>query len=300
MQDNRKAAILAAFAADALALGVHWIYNTHVIDRKYGRVEDLLAPQLAKFHAGKRRGDFTHYGDQMLLLLETVAGTGRFDPLIFAQRWQVFAAGYGGYMDKASKETLQNLADGRGYPEAGSHSTDLAGAARMAPLLVLHGLSPEDLVAAARAQTVATHNQPQVLACAELFSRAVGRVLEGQGPVAALTAALDETAGGDEIADLVAAGLESKGRETRQAILDLGQACEVDQALPSTVHLIAAYPDDLRTALIENIMAGGDSAARGTLAGMLLGASLGPGAIPAEWVSGINAYPRIGELLASA
>ena len=74
MQDNRKAAILAAFAADALALGVHWIYNTHVIDRKYGRVEDLLAPQLAKFHAGKRRGDFTHYGDQMLLLLETVAG----------------------------------------------------------------------------------------------------------------------------------------------------------------------------------------------------------------------------------
>ena len=300
MQDNRKAAILAAFGADALALGVHWIYNTHVIDRKYGRVEDLMAPQLAKFHAGKRRGDFTHYGDQMLLLLETVAGTGKFDPLGFARRWQAFAAGYGGYMDKASKETLQHFAEGKRYPEAGSHSTDLAGASRMAPLLAIRDLSPNDLVAAARAQTAATHNQSQVLACAELFARAVWRVLEGKGPVTALKAALNETEGGDEIADLVVMGLESKGQETRQAILDLGQACEVDQALPATVHLIATYPNDLRTALIENIMAGGDSAARGALVGMLLGAGQSAGAVPDEWLTGINAYPRIRQLLDSA
>ena len=56
MTDKIKAAVWGAFAGDALALGVHWIYNTRVIDRKYGRVETLLKPELAKYHAGKEKG----------------------------------------------------------------------------------------------------------------------------------------------------------------------------------------------------------------------------------------------------
>jgi hypothetical protein len=41
MKDNYKAMVMASFVADSLALGVHWVYNTHVIDRKFGRVEHL-------------------------------------------------------------------------------------------------------------------------------------------------------------------------------------------------------------------------------------------------------------------
>ena len=39
MTTNRKAAVVGAFVADALSLGVHWVYNTDVIDKKFGRVE---------------------------------------------------------------------------------------------------------------------------------------------------------------------------------------------------------------------------------------------------------------------
>ena len=40
MTENRiKAAVIGAFVADALSLGVHWVYNTGVIDKKFGRVE---------------------------------------------------------------------------------------------------------------------------------------------------------------------------------------------------------------------------------------------------------------------
>ena len=297
MHDHVRAAVLAAFAADALSLGVHWIYNTRVIDRKYGRVETLLKPELAKFHAGKEKGDLTHYGDQMLLLLETVVAAGGFDPQAFAARWQAFAANYGGYMDKASKETLENFSAGKRYPATGSASTDLAGAARIAPLLIHYHQRPEELVAAARDQTAVTHNHPEVIACAELYARAVFRVLAGSRPVAALKDALEETAGADRIRDFIAAGLDSQGLDTRAAILDLGQACEVAQALPSTIHLIASYEDDLKTALVENIMAGGDSAARGMLVGLLLGADQGRQAVPGDWLSGINAYRRISGLL---
>ena len=298
MDDRVRAAVLAAFAADSLSLGVHWIYNTRVIDRKYGRVETLLKPELARFHAGKHKGDLTHYGDQMLLLLETVAAAG-FDPQTFAGRWQAFAASYGGYMDKASKETLENFSGGKRYPAAGSASTDMAGAARIAPLLIRYHKRLDALVAAARQQTAVTHNHPAVIACAELFARAAFLVLDGKRPVAALKDALEETAGANRIRDFIAAGLDSKGLASRGAILDLGQACEVAQALPSAIHLIASYEDDLKTALVENIMAGGDSAARGMLVGMLLGADQGIDAVPAQWRTGINAYRRICRLLGS-
>lgn len=298
MNERIRAAVLSAFAADSLALGLHWIYNTRVIDRKYGRVASLLKPELARFHAGKERGDFTHYGDQMLLLLETVVADGGFDEASLARRWHAFAAGYGGYMDKASQATLANFESGKSFPETGSDSTDLAGAARIAPLLIACPPDrPDELAAAAVAQTRLTHDHPEVLAAAELFARAACRVLGGERPVAALQAALGDTEGAERVREYVEEGFDSRGLETRQAILDLGQACAVADALPSTVHLVATYEDDLATALVENIMAGGDSAARGLLVGLLLGADQGAGAIPADWLNGMNAYPRIAQLL---
>ena len=44
MNNNANAMVLASFAADALALGVHWIYNTNVIDKKWGRVDKYIKP----------------------------------------------------------------------------------------------------------------------------------------------------------------------------------------------------------------------------------------------------------------
>ena len=85
MNDNPKALVLASLVADALSLGVHWIYNTNVIDKKWGRVEEYIQPERPTFHPSKDIGDFTHYGDQTLVLLNSVAADSGFNIINFAE-----------------------------------------------------------------------------------------------------------------------------------------------------------------------------------------------------------------------
>ena len=293
MLEKINAAVMAAFAADALALGVHWIYNTRVIDKKLGRVETLLKPEIASFHRGKEKGDLTHYGDQMLVLFESVSAGKGLDMDDFAQRWRSLFKDYHGYVDQATRATLENFSTGKSPAEAGSASTDLGGASRIAPLLRPYGRDPEALAAAARAQTAMTHNHPLVLDSADFFARLAAQVIAGTAPLAAIDQLLAGIGDKAPIRPMIIDGLDSRDRDTREVIAEFGQMCEIEAALPATLHLIARYEGRLKEALVENVMAGGDSAARGMLAGMVLGAHHGTDAIPEDWLTGLRSYHRL-------
>lgn len=299
MIENAKAAVLASLAADSLALGVHWIYNTRVIDKKLGRVEAFVKPEIASFHRGKEKGDLTHYGDQMMVLLESAAQTGGFDLDNFAKRWQSLFADYEGYMDKATKATLDNFAGGGSPQTAGSDSTDLGGAARIAALLPFYIHDPKGFTAAAKAQTAMTHNHPEVVASAEFFAQVALAVFGGEKPSAAIHKTAQNWDSHAAIPGLIEDGLASAQADTRQTIADFGQMCETEVALPATVHLIVKYEDNLKEALIENVMAGGDSSARGMLAGMILGAHHGKQAIPDSWLSELRSYDQAVKLMSN-
>ena len=45
MRGKAEAMVSASFAADSLALGVHWIYDVQQIPSHYGRVEKFLKPR---------------------------------------------------------------------------------------------------------------------------------------------------------------------------------------------------------------------------------------------------------------
>ena len=136
MTDKAKSMVLGSFLGDSLALGVHWIYDQKQIASVHGRLDALKAPDPASYHPTKLAGDFTHYGDQALVLLESLAGKGVFDPADFSARWQnLFRGGYTGYVDKATAATLSQLAAGWEPQDAGSVSDELSGASRIAPLV---------------------------------------------------------------------------------------------------------------------------------------------------------------------
>lgn len=297
MNAQARAMLLASFVGDALSLGVHWIYNTNVIDKKWGRVENYLKPERPTYHPTKDLGDFTHYGDQTLVLLESVAENSDYSLNHFATSWQDFFKNYDGYFDGATKDTLDNLAAGRELIAAGSGSDDLAGAARIAPLVYCYRNDEGKLIQSVRSQAAFTHNNPEVIDSAEIFARAALQVLDGQTPVAAIKQVVDDGFSREPYTAWVQEGLQSATVETRQAMLDFGQMCEVESAFPCVIHLVAKYEKNLSQALIENAMAGGDSAGRGLIAGMVLGAHLGLEAIPPRWLTELKAHDRIVELM---
>jgi len=299
MTSQATAMVLASLAADSLALGAHWIYDTDEIERRLGRVDTLRSPLPDSYHRTKGPGEFTHYGDQTLVLLESLARTGRFDLAEFASAWQRLFTGYRGYIDKATATTLENMGQQMGPDQCGSHSSDLGGAARIAPLVFFYQHDRPGLLTAVRQQTAMTHNNPATLAGAEFLAKTAWEVLHGALPVAAMETALDEGVADIDLDIRIRGGLDSGGKDTRTVIKKFGQMCGIAAALPGAIHLILSYATDLKGALIENVMAGGDSAARGLAAGMILGAHLGAGAIPENWLTAMVQYRPIMALLSS-
>ncbi len=296
MQAKTRGMVLAAFVGDALALGVHWVYNTNVIDKKYKRVTDMLAPKLASFHRGKEAGAFTHYGDQTLLLLESIAENG-FNLNRFADEWQQYFRNYEGYIDKATTATQEQLKAGKSADHSGSDSDDLGGPARMAPIIYRYHQDADTAINAVRAQTKMTHNGPDTVDTAEFFARSIFAVLDGATPEEALKAVTANHFNRAPFNEWVSQGLDSREIDSRAVIKDFGQMCEIPAAAPAAIHLIIKYQDDLETAMVENLMAGGDSAARGLVAGAVLGAYHGIEAIAQRWLNDLKAHDQIIALL---
>lgn len=118
----------AAFLADSLGLGSHWVYDQAALAQRYPQGTLTLDDPQSSYHPNRRRGQFTHFGDQMLLLLRALASTQNWSLSHFAEVWQTAMSSYDGYLDGATKETLKKMAQGAPHP--GSSSNDLSGAAR--------------------------------------------------------------------------------------------------------------------------------------------------------------------------
>jgi ADP-ribosylglycohydrolase len=270
----------AALVADALSLGAHWVYDQEEIVEVFPRGVREFADPMTEYHGSKKAGDQTHYGDQAVMLWESMDGRGGFDAEGWREDWVAAMGNYGGYVDGASKETLGT--EGK----VASQSSDLGGAARIAPILDLE-LPLDDAVAAVRAQTTLTHGNPIVADAAEFFTRAAYALKAGSAFEDALDAAAEE----GEYAKLDVGKHMATARSLRddnfpEVAEQIGQACGVNQAFPLALYFLLRPETDFGKTMSDNIMAGGDSAARGMLIALLLAAS--DVDVAAEWVEGLK------------
>ena len=145
MFDKRKARelVLASLIADSYCLGSHWIY-----DEKQLLALDTNWEELNKacsiWHKGKKAGEFTHYGDQINILYQYILDNDDFDLDKYVPYWKKRMEIYDGYLDSATKTTLDNLNQNKTIP-CGSESTDLSIVGRIAPLLLVSNSKDEFL-----------------------------------------------------------------------------------------------------------------------------------------------------------
>lgn len=295
-----KNILITSLVADALSLGSHWIYSQREIADKFGDITGYSDPATS-YHPGKQAGDFTHYGDQTMLLLRSLALHGRFDLASFANEWRLFweRVETQSYRDGATKATLANLRNGLSTSQAASPSNDIAGAARIAPLFLLKWKSDDDLVAAARAQTSFTHGDPAVVEAAEFFARVTLAVQQGIAIPDALRAMVPHTAWNAIPGDWFEAALASSASAATDssATKAHGLTCHVPDAFPAICHLLMRHPNDGVAALTANVEAGGDSAARGMIIGMIHGAKPDAKPLPEHWLTDLRAYSEIQQLI---
>jgi ADP-ribosylglycohydrolase len=288
---NKQSGLLfGSFSADALSLGVHWIYDTNELAQKHGRVSEYKAPGADSYHPHKQAGHQGHVGDQSLCLLKFLVREKKWSPSGFMDDWLGIWPDYDDYIDGATKSTLANVQNRSDKTQGGSDSVEIAGPARIAPLVChLASSTEEEVVRASVEQTMLTHRSPEAEESAAFLAKAGYRLMHG----ASLLDTLNETA--PEWALKKANSLLSEN--TVDAIGKLGPACSISSALPSVLYLALKYGDDIETAFIENAMAGGDNCARGLVLGMLLGASHGMASIPNYWVENLRARSDLVDFL---
>jgi len=298
MKSSVYGAIYGALVADAFSLGGHWVYDPSEIKEKLPNLDGFCDP-LTQYHGAKKAGDFTHYGDQCLWLLESISLEKEFSLVSFSLRWKEYMSQYSGYIDGASKTTLDNLKVGKSALEAGSSSQDLSVIGRIAPLALLYCDEQKEFEDAALLQSKMTHDSAESMMATKLFARLLYLVLQGYTPTNSVLAMLEESTD-EKMNHWLKTALASVEHDTTQAIKACGQSCNVNGACPSTLHLILKYENDYALAMKENVYAGGDSAARGMVAGMILGAHNGLDKIPQEWINSLSNKDRIEQYLSVA
>jgi ADP-ribosylglycohydrolase len=290
-KNKRRSMLLGSLYGDAFALGPHWVYDTDLIQSAFGHITSLTNPMPNSYHQGKRKGDFTHYGDQTLFFLAMIKESNGFDLEAATAAWAEYMENYSGYMDQATRETLANIQNKLPNP-AGSNSHDLAGAARIAPFLYVYN-ELDELLLKVKEQTAMTHNNNDVIDTALFFAKTCYRVLEGEAVETVIISEYDALPEGT-IKKLIGRGIAEKGRESIESLKSFGTTCLVPDSLPGTIQIILTQTDNFINALSSNVMAGGDSAARGLLIGMILGAALD---IEPDFFKEMNKYKKIEALL---
>lgn len=280
MYDEKyKDLLQATLAADSYCLGAHWVYDADELKSLTIDWEVLNPPHVA-WHEGKTKGDFTHYGDQLLILDQYLKDKNTFDVESYMSYWRNEMNTFKGYMDGATKDTMANIDQNLNIP-CGSSSGDMSVIGRIVPLLkVSH--SRDEFLQNTVLLAKSTHDNPEVLEAMHFFSTLLLEVLEDNDIQSSILKLKPQYS--KEIQNYIEAGLASKDEDTVSTIASFGSACPTKSSFPSTMHILFKY-DNYKEALIQNAKAGGDSSARAMVIAYLLTAQNSIDIVPEAWLA---------------
>ncbi len=272
--------LFGAFVADALCLAPHWIYDTQKLKLEYNQLTQYRDPTDSVFHAGKHAGELTHYGDQSLLLLKSISTENGYLESAYRMHWLTHMSHYKGYHDHATKTSLDLLK----HEQWGSDSDELGGFSITSPLIFYHFDDP-NLKDYIHSCVKLTHNDETLLTYSQYLVDVLLQVIIGNPLRETLIVCSKNYPEVHRIMDRLLQIIDS---DTVATVKDIGQSCGAKYSFPATLYLAIKYSDDYLTALQYNILCGGDSAARGMVLGMLIGAANGVDNIPQNLIQDLS------------
>lgn len=294
-RDERiEAALIGAYVADAAALGFHWLYDPERIAALSGDSPAFRQPDAANFdgfkgvfvHPSKSAGNLSQYGAQLQVAVQSMLATGGiFDVTDFQDR---FAATFGpggswvGYIDKATKATLANIAADQRDPSGGDDD-QVPSVARFPAVMAAMQVTPaqiDSIIAVTSANETAAAWGPSAAALLKA-------AYDGMTPREAALSVAANTGGA--IGDALMNAIKSPEADTVVFAGEAGRACPLPQAMPVIFH-ICARAQTYKDAIERNILAGGDNCGRAPVLGAVFGAAKGfdGQGVPSDWVERVT------------
>ncbi|MGB1127711.1 MAG: ADP-ribosylglycohydrolase family protein [Opitutales bacterium] len=325
MNDRLQNALLGALVADAVAMPVHWYYDTAAMDRDYGPLKGYAAPRnphpdsilwRSHYQARNKQADILHdqarywgqrqvhyhqflpAGDNTINFLlgvqlyRSTVRAGRYDPDRWLETYIALMRKPGWhrdtYLEEYHRAFFDNWASGKPPAQCGIKDIHIGGLAQV-PFLIaaLDALGPMDTEAwvATVRQHVGLTHRGAAVARA---AETLTRLLLRIAQGLDVPSALDEQAG-DWITP---ARLDtwSAFDDRRVVGQQLTMACYLPESFTAALYIAHKYAGDFSAGVLANARCGGDNCHRGAVVGSLLGAA---NPIPEAWLTGLHSMERL-------
>jgi ADP-ribosylglycohydrolase len=297
-------AFLGSLAADALAMPVHWYYDTAALRREYGTVDRYLGPKnphsgsilwRSEYHALNEKGDILreqaqywgergiHYhqflkaGENTLNfklareLYAFVRERGGYDADAWLERYiaRMLEPGWhrDTYVEEYHRAFFTRYAQGKKPRKCGISDEHIGGLATVPALCAAsEGMGLPELRSVVKEHVGLTHAHANVLRAADTLVRLLWRVAEGMEAHEAIRLEAGDWISGKKS--------DSWLHQPDEHVIGsrFSPACYIADAMPASLYLVWNYHRAVPAGIIANAMVGGDNCHRGAVVGSILGA----------------------------
>lgn len=303
-QDRILGAVLGAAIGDAMGHPTEFIGSLEGIQERYG-TEGVTRFELYWERDGRRFAPYTDDTQMAEVVLRTlVEGHADLDDTMRRMGqgfvdWSRDPQGGHRAPGNACLSGCRRLAQGVPWQEAGG---DNAGGCGSVMRAYPFGLIFADDVEKAESWSVAhsrlTHRDPIALAASAAMAVGMARIIRDEPPALVTS---EMVAAACRYSARTAAMMATAIEEARAGVgpektLDRLRAWAAHEAIAAAVYIFTRHPDNPHAAILEGANTPGDSDSIATLAGALVGARCGIGALPPDWVADVERSAELAQL----
>jgi ADP-ribosylglycohydrolase len=304
--DRATGALVGLALGDALGMPTQ-ILTLDLVLARYGLLDRFHpGPDDHPLARGLPAGHVTDDTDQAMILARVlIDGHGRFDPSTFVtslQAWEqeMINAGSSDLLGPSTRRALQRIADGEEVRRAGSEGTTNGAAMRITPVGIANRPQPLGHLLTAVTETCRpTHGTPIAIAGAGAVAAAVSAGVEGADVVEAIELAVRAAAiaEGEDVglAMIIRTAVELAAAPgdgvtfLRRIDREIGTSLATEESVPAALAVAARFGASPWDAARHAATLGGDSDTIAAMAGAVVGACCGVGAVPQANVTALLA-----------